>query len=91
MTRDDEKKTSHRQRKKIVGEGVRRLRSKLFFYIRGTPCSTPEQRLRQLDQQLRSQSVYLEADRCEDCDKVRAEEGDETSLCQAHLAQAMGF
>ena len=51
----------------------------------------PMEKLQQLDQQARGERVYDEADECQACLKARAESGDQTALCETHLADAMGF
>ena len=52
---------------------------------------TPLERLQQLDQELRDQEVYAATDACPACADARAASRDDTALCQAHLAEAMGF
>lgn len=51
----------------------------------------PMEKLQELDQQARDERVYGEAQECAACVQARAATGDETALCDAHLAEAMGF
>ncbi len=40
---------------------------------------------------LRTDSAYEQAEQCDDCVGERAEQDDESALCERHLAQAMGM
>jgi hypothetical protein len=40
---------------------------------------------------LRADSAYEAAEDCGDCVQERAEQDDESALCERHLAQAMGM
>lgn len=51
----------------------------------------PMQKLRELDQQTRDERVFSDAAECDACVAARAVAGDETALCDDHLAEAMGF
>lgn len=51
----------------------------------------PMEKLQALDQQARGDRVYGEADECQACLQARAENDDDTALCETHLADAMGF
>lgn len=40
---------------------------------------------------LRADAAYEAAAQCQDCARERAEQDDESALCDAHLAHAMGM
>ena len=70
---------------------VRRLRNKPGWDPRKLARQDPLDKLAQINQELRSERTYDDADACEACAAARAEQGDETALCDEHLAAAMGF
>ena len=49
----------------------------------------PRERLRQLNQEHANEAIYQQV--CPACAAIREESGDDTALCQEHLAEAMGF
>ena len=51
----------------------------------------PQEALRDLGQQQRSESAYEPQERCADCETLRQETGDETGLCEKHLGAALGM
>ena len=53
--------------------------------------SDPMAKLMELNQQARDQRVFGESEACEACVATRAQTGDETALCDTHLAEVMGF
>lgn len=84
----DENEKSKRQRRKAAREGARKLRNDPAW---AAVAKDPAQKLRELDQELRGARVYGESDECPACVKAREAAGDETALCDEHLAEAMGF
>ena len=40
---------------------------------------------------LRADAAYEAAEQCDDCARERVEQDDESALCDAHLAHAMGM
>ena len=82
---------SNRQRKKNVAQGVRRLKAKPGWDPASRVRESPEGAMARLDQESRSGKVYAEGEACQACVAARAEDGDESALCDAHLAAAMGF
>lgn len=84
-------KPSNRQKKKLVAEGVARLRNKPGWDPSAFVPADPLERLMELDQQSRGEQTYQEATECEQCAEERARTGDDTVLCARHLAEAMGF
>lgn len=83
--------TSNRQKKKIVQEGMRKLKSDPSWDAKNFTPADPMEKLRALDQQDRGDEVYGESTRCTECQQLRESTSDETALCDTHLAQAMGF
>ena len=87
----DDSGPSNRHKKRVVQQGLRSLKNK--------PGWDPEQfaqrdrgeDLAHLEQKMRDHRVYQEADACADCTSLRSDTGDDTALCQTHMAQAMGF
>ena len=51
----------------------------------------PEQRLAREIAAESSDAAYQAADGCEVCSAARAESGDDTALCDEHMAAAMGL
>lgn len=80
---------SKRQRRTQARAAAHKLRNDAAWAA--PPKSDPMQRLRELDQEARGERVFDEATACADCVAARAESGDETVLCERHLAEAMGF
>jgi hypothetical protein len=74
-----------------VAAEVRRLKQKQGWDPARFVTETPQERLQQLDQELKDVQVYAEASGCAACDAARASSADPTALCAKHLADAMGF
>ena len=87
----ESKNHSHRHKKRVVKEGLRKLRNQPGWDIEKYQESDPEEGLRQLDQQMRGNRVYGQSDHCEACQQTRHKSGDDTALCDEHLAAAMGL
>lgn len=79
---------SNRQKRKAARQGAHKLARDPAWK---TVQSDPMQRLRELDQQARGERVFDEAQECAACRAAREETGDESALCETHLAEAMGF
>ena len=77
--RDDVRRAAHNLRRK-AGWGTDDFQAK-----------SPMEKLQELDAQARGDDAYEQAQACTDCVKARTETGDETALCEKHLAEAMGF
>lgn len=82
---------SKRKKKKIVQEGLKVLKNKPGWDIEAYRSASPEENLRNFDQQLRSNQTFRESSDCAECQALREKLGDDTALCDAHLAAAMGF
>lgn len=80
---------SNRQKRKLAREGARKLKNDVSWGTGGV--ATPMEKLQQLDQEARGDRVYGASEECPDCVAVRQKSGDDTALCEAHLAEAMGF
>lgn len=81
--------SSKTQRRKEARKAAHKLRSDVSWM---SPVGNdPMEKLRQLDQQARDERVYDESGECAACRTARADSGDDTALCQTHLADAMGF
>ena len=87
MMSDEE--TSKRQARKAAREGAHKLRSDVAWT--SAAKVDPMQKLRELDQEARGERVYDESTECQACIVVRVSSGDDTALCETHLADAMGF
>ena len=85
------KSFSNRQKKKIAQEGARALRNRPGWNPAEFEPESPLEKLMELDQQTRDEATYQEAVACADCASVREDTGDETALCERHLAEVMGF
>ena len=80
---------SKRQDRKDARAAAHKLRNDPAW---SAPTSVdPMQKLRELDQQVRDARVFNEAEECAACVDARTSTGDETALCDDHLAEAMGF
>lgn len=84
-------KPSNRQKRKRVAAGVRALKSRPGWDPANHVSETPQDALARLDQESRSERVYGEGDACDACAEARGASGDDSALCDAHLAAAMGF
>jgi hypothetical protein len=82
---------SQRQKKKIVQQGLRALKNKPGWDVSNFQAKDPMEELHRLDQQVRSKKTYDQSGVCPDCAALRDESGDDTALCDNHLAAAMGF
>ncbi len=88
---DDSGPSSNRHKKRVVQQGLRALKNKPGWDPEAFAQRDTEQELAHLEQKMRDHQVYQEADACSDCDDLRRDTGDDTALCQVHMAQAMGF
>lgn len=70
---------------------VRKLRAKKGWDPTKLTREEPLEALQRLDQEFASQDAYDGAQECQECMAVRASSGDDSALCDAHLARAMGF
>ena len=82
---------SNRHKKKIIREGLQTLKGKAGWDIEAFRSPPPEIALRDFDQQFRQNRVFSAIEDCDDCQESRRQSGDETALCAAHLAAALGF
>ena len=83
---------SERHKKRVVQKGLQKLKKKAGWDVEAfVNRADPEEKLRDFDQQLRDHKVYEESVRCGGCESLREDSGDETALCEKHLAAAMGF
>lgn len=81
---------SNREKKRAARDGAAALRAKPGWDPRAQRSERPEERLRQLGQEARGEAAYARAGACEACAAARRALGDETALCDKHLAEAMG-
>ncbi len=77
--RDDARKAAHK------------LARKTGWSVDDFEAKSPIEKLQELDAKDRSKDTYEDSEACAECAKAREESGDETALCQEHLAAAMGF
>ena len=82
-------KLSNRQKRKLVSDGVRKLKAQPGWDPSTHVRETAEEAMQRLDQESRSDQVYTVE--CAECARARADSADPSALCDAHLAAAMGF
>ena len=87
----DSKSYSERQKKKVVKEGLRKLKNSPGWDVDAFRSGDPEEGLRELEQKMRGHKAYGASEECGPCQTLRRDTGDETALCQLHLAEAMGL
>jgi hypothetical protein len=85
------KSLSNRQKKKTIEQGVRELKAKPGWDVSAFTPADPFEQLMALDQQSRDEKAFTQALVCADCLQTREKSGDESALCETHLAEAMGF
>lgn len=73
-----------------IAEHARRLRQRAGWDPAAL-AGRQEERLEQSRDDLRRQETYDDAARCEACAQLRDTRQDPEALCEAHLAQALGF
>lgn len=83
-------KLSNRQKRKLVSDGVRKLKARPGWDPATHDSESPEEAMRRLDQESRSNKAYSQEEVCPACEAARAD-GDASALCESHLAAAMGF
>ena len=82
---------SKREKKRIVSEGLRKLQNDPSWRPRPKTHEERLDELRRNDDVARIERVENDGDECVACAEARAELGDDTALCQGHLAEAMGL
>ena len=82
---------SKRQDRKKAREAAHKLRKDASWDTSSFKPKDPLEKLRELDAAEKSEQAMRASEACENCTKVRAETGDDTALCDDHLAAAMGF
>ena len=82
--------SSNREKRKIAREGAQKLKG-TDWDPSGFVAKSPIERLQELAAQEAGQAAYSENMECAECVAERQKTGDETALCQKHLAEAMGF
>jgi len=80
---------SNRQKKKLIQEGVSRLKRDPAWDPSRFQRADPLKQLRELDQASKTSDAYAVS--CPGCAEVRDTSGDTTSLCEQHLQEALGF
>jgi hypothetical protein len=83
--------TSNRQKKKIAQQGADALRQKPGWDPSSFQRSSAKDQLRELGSKEKSEGAYQSSSTCAECVKTRTSLGDDTALCQKHLAEAMGM
>lgn len=86
------KSASNRKKKRIIQQGLRELKNKPGWDVEAFLSGPSQQeKMRDFEQQLQSNQVFSESEQCQDCLDARSTSGDDTALCDTHLAAAMGF
>jgi len=84
--------SSKNEKRKAAREAAHRLRkSNPDWDPTKFEARDPIDKLRELDAEHRSQKTYQGSANCDACRVERQKTGDETALCDEHLAEAMGF
>ena len=82
---------SHRKKKRAIADGVAKLKAKPGWDPTKLERESPEQALERLALETGTTKAYAESSVCEACTARQAELGDDSALCEAHLAKAMGL
>ena len=84
---------SKREKKRLAREGLKRLGSNPSWQANSLHDQSPQEQLRQLNQDIRTDSIYEPQKKspCPECSKIRESSADETALCETHLKDVMGF
>lgn len=88
----DPKSRSNRHKKRVIQQGLRELKNKpgwdVDAFLSGP---TQAEKMRNFEQQLQSNQAFSQSEECQECLQLRQKSGDDTALCDSHLAAAMGF
>lgn len=82
--------TSNREKRKIARGGALKLKGTDWDPAQFR-AKTPAEKLQELVASEIGATAYAEETECSDCLAERTRLGDDTALCETHLAQAMGF
>ncbi|MCK6510350.1 hypothetical protein L6R29_10325 [Myxococcota bacterium] len=82
---------SHNKPPKHLGSDVQRLKQKAGWDPAKHVRADAHEQLRGLDQEIKNQKVYAQADSCPACLLAQQESNDPSALCDTHLQQALGF
>ncbi len=82
---------SKRQDRKATRAAAHKLRNDPSWSTDGFTAKDPMEKLRELEAAEKAADALKAASSCEACASAQAETGDETALCDDHLAEAMGF
>jgi hypothetical protein len=80
--------TSERQKKRIISQGLRELKSKAGWDPSNFRSSSASSRLRDNIERQRTLDCLQQSDQCPACLALRAS-GDTEALCETHLREAM--
>ena len=87
--------TSHREKKRTVQAGVRRMLNRPGWDPREFASGNTgiDRTSRAADEIRRQQAdgTYESTTDCPECARARQQSGDETALCEKHMRQAMGI
>ena len=89
--RDEKQKVPAGATRKELEAQLRRLRQTQGWNPAKLARETPMEAMERLNQKIKSEGIYGEAQACEACELLREDTQDETALCQQHLSEAMGF
>lgn len=82
---------SKRQDRKNARAAAHKLRKDPSWSTEGFKAKDPMEKLRELEVAEKSAKAMDASSECASCADERETTGDETALCQEHLADAMGF
>lgn len=82
---------SKRQDRKEARAAAHKLRKDPSWNVEGFKAKDPFEKLRELEAAEKSAAAMESSVECAACTAARDSTGDETALCEDHLAAAMGF
>ena len=79
--------------RETIKQEARRLRQKQGWNPHALATEQPLETMQRLNQEQANKKLYEDEARgaCEACEDERVRSGDDTALCERHLAEAMGF
>jgi len=83
--------TSNSDKKRLVRDGVKALRSKPGWDPSSRVKSDVGEELNRVSELARADKLDASADECPACVAARAELGDETAYCDTHMREILGF
>jgi hypothetical protein len=86
-----DKRGSHRAKKRMVQDGIERLKSIPGWDPAKFVSTSTLVRLKEVQHEYQTRNTFEAAQHCQQCHQLRQASGDPTALCEEHFAQAMSF